>query len=222
MYVSLDLDRAEITPFEINLVTADGKCRFSVIITKEIGNSVLCQNRNRRLLIPRHKSNGFIAHQKLSSSSAAAASYEAEDHVEDSRVRNANCNYGRACAHDILHLWSPSFSYSFRYSLLALLFSFSLSFFLLLSDSNSTRKLQRHVWTCIYNARLHTYTLRHLRMRTRRMIISLTVERWRYLKLVTQFWFFWSDFVFKIPLHVKSFEKNRTVIVYIIIEKQNI
>lgn len=72
---------------------------LSDIIMKEIG-LVRCQN-SPESINSRHKSNGFIAYQKLSFP-AATASYEAEDHVEDSRVRNANCNYDRA--DDILRL----------------------------------------------------------------------------------------------------------------------
>lgn len=105
----------------------------------------------------------------------------------------------------------------------SLSFSLSLSFFLLFSDSNSTRKLQRHVWTCIYNARLHTYTLRHLRMRTRRMIISLTIEGWRCLKLITNFlkWLCFLNSITRQKFREKldGYCLYNCYIIYIIVEK---
>lgn len=148
--------------------------------------------RDRRLSIPRHKSNGFIAHRKLSSSPAAAASYEAEDHVEDPRVRNANCNYGRACAHDILHPrslfslrlfhslllpfshpLSPSFSHTHTYFpplSLSLSFSFCPSFFFFLSASARESyggTYERAFITRVYtHTRIHAYTLRFSRKYT--------------------------------------------------------
>lgn len=129
---------------------------------------VLSRIRNYRLLLQRQ------LHTKSKITSKILA-WETQTAITAGRVRTTFC------------IFDLPLSRTLSVTLFSLSFSLSLSFFLLLSDSNSTRKLQRHVWTCIYNARLHTYTLRHLRMRTRRMIISLTVERWKYLKLITHF-----------------------------------
>lgn len=138
----------------ISSVTVEEQRRYSSVLFRKLSSLFAELYQDRHLSIPRHKSNGFIARRKLSP--VAAASCEAEDHVEDPRVRNANCNYGRACAHDILRSRSLSSLHSVRslFLTLAVSLSFFLSFFLsflfffltlLLSGCISTRKLQRHV-----------------------------------------------------------------------------
>lgn len=134
----------------INSINIIGKCCLSPIILKEtefvekfpspkfveiaisqsrdINRIILSCVRNYRLLLQRQ--------------------LRTEDHVEDPRVRNANCNYGRACAHDILHPWSLSILCFSRSAFFVFSLSFSLVLFLL--SAASTR--ESYVWTCIYNA----------------------------------------------------------------------
>lgn len=116
-----------------SIAIVGGLCLSPTLLQERLDSSFAKIRRDHRLSIARHKSSGFIARRELSSSPTAAASYEAEDHVEDPRVRNANCNYGRACAHDILHPRSLSLSAprSFR----SASFAFSLSLTLSLSFS---------------------------------------------------------------------------------------
>lgn len=98
---------------------------------------------------------------------------EAEDHVEDPRVRNTNCNYGRACAHDILHPWSPPppSPLSLLYAPFILPFSLSLSssLILFLSSAASARETyggtyERVFITHVYahHSAARTWSLGHL------------------------------------------------------------
>lgn len=87
---------------------------FSPALPRRANSSFAKIRQDHRLSVRRHKSNGFIAHRKLSSSPAAAAPYEVGDHVEDPRVRNANCNYGQGvCARHFTFSFSLLLSLSF-------------------------------------------------------------------------------------------------------------